>query len=323
MLGIQVTSHGGPEKLEYREVPHPEAGEDGLVVRLVAAGVNFIDVYHRTGLYPKEPPFVPGMEGAGVVTEVGRHVTGFGVGDRVAWSSNPASYAQFVRVDPAGAVHVPEGVDLEVAAAAMLQGMTAHYLVGDTFPLTSGHRCLVHAGAGGVGLLTIQMAKARGAEVFTTVGSEEKAALAAAAGADHVIDYTVQDFVEAVELIAGPRPLHVVYDGVGKETFDGSLRLLRRRGTMVAFGNASGPVEPLSPLRLMREGSLFLTRPTLFDHVATREELEGRATAVFDLIAGGALDVRIGARVPLAEAADAHRALEARRTTGKVVLVPA
>lgn len=322
MFGIQVDEHGGPEALGYRELPDPVAGEDGMVVRLVAAGVNFLDTYHRTGLYPTEPPFTPGVEGAGVVVEVGRHVTGFGVGDRVAWSGNPASYAELVAVDPAGAVRVPPGVDADVAAAVLLQGMTAHYLVTDTFPLGPGHRCLVHAGAGGVGLLTIQLAKHRGAEVFTTVGSDEKAGLARAAGADHVIDYTQQDFAEAIELIAGPRPLDVVFDGVGRATFDGGLRLLRRRGTMVTFGNASGPVEPLSPLRLMREGSIFLTRPTLVDHVATRGELENRAAAVFDLVERGVLEVRVGSRFPLEAAAEAHRALEERRTTGKLLLVP-
>lgn len=322
MYGIRVSRPGGSEVLRWEECPEPIARPGTLVVDLEAAGVNFIDVYQRTGLYPVELPFTPGMEGAGVVREVGEGVTSVRPGDRVAWWRAPGSYAQLVTVPASEAVPVPASVDLETAAGAFLQGLTAHYLAGDTFPLRPGHRCLVHAAAGGVGLLLVQMAKRRGAEVFATVGSEEKVALAAGAGADHVIVYGREDFAAAVELIAGPRPLDVVYDGVGQPVFESSLGLLRPRGMMVTFGNAGGPVEPLSPLQLMRGGSLFLTRPTLGDYVADRDELERRAGDVFNWIAEGSLRVRIGTRLPLAEAGRAHDLLEGRRTTGKVLLVP-
>jgi NADPH2:quinone reductase len=322
VFGIQVTRHGGPEVLEWVELDDPEPGPRDLVVDLAAAGLNFLDVYQRSGLYPMTLPFTPGSEGAGVVRAVGSEVTLFGEGDRVAWSSVLGSYAQQVRVPEAAAVAVPEGIGLDVAAAVMLQGMTAHYLALDTFPLKEGDRCLVHAGAGGVGLLLIQIAKRFGAEVFTTVGSSEKAELATDAGADHVIPYRDTDFGSAVEDIAGPRPLDVVYDGVGKAVFARSMELLRRRGTMVTFGNASGAVDPVAPLELTRGGSLYLTRPTLADYVATREELERRASDLFAWIADGSLHVRIGARVPLAEAAEAHRAIESRETAGKTLLEP-
>jgi NADPH2:quinone reductase len=265
-------------------------------------------------------PFTPGSEGAGVVVATGSEVSRFAVGDAVAWGTASASYAERVRVPEALAVAVPDGVALDVAAAVMLQGMTAHYLVVDTFPLKMGDRCLVHAGAGGVGLLLIQLAKRLGAEVFTTVGSAEKVELVTVAGADHVILYNEVDFGAEVERIAGARPLDVVYDGVGQAVFSRSLELLRRRGMMVTFGNASGAVEPLSPLALSRGGSLYLTRPTLFDYVATREELERRADDLFTWIASGSLDVRIGARLPLADAAEAHRLIEGRTTTGKILL---
>jgi NADPH:quinone reductase len=322
VFGIQVTRHGGPEVLEWVELDDPEPGPRDLVVDLTAAGLNFLDVYQRSGLYPMTLPFTPGSEGAGVVRAVGSEVTLFGEGDRVAWSSVLGSYAQQVRVPEAAAVAVPEGIGLDVAAAVMLQGMTAHYLALDTYPLQEGERCLIHAGAGGVGLLLIQIAKRRGAEVFTTVGSSEKAKLATDAGADHVITYRDTDFGSAAEDIAGRRPLDVVYDGVGKAVFARSMELLRRRGTMVTFGNASGAVDPVAPLELTRGGSLYLTRPTLADYVATREELERRASDLFAWIADGSLHVRIGARVPLAEAAEAHRAIESRETAGKTLLEP-
>src|SRR5262245_4993994 len=267
-----------------------------------------------------ELPFVPGSEGAGVVRAIGAEVSQFAVGDRVAWSSVLGSYAEQVRVPEAAAVAVPAGIGLDVAAAVLLQGMTAHYLAFDSFPLGDGQRCLIHAGAGGTGLLLIQIAKRLGAEVFTTVGSEEKVALAREAGADHTIRYDEEDFGAAVERIAGDRPLDVVYDGVGQAVFTRSLELLRRRGTMVTFGNASGAVEPLSPLVLTRNGSLYLTRPTMFDYVDTRDELERRAGDLFSWIADGSLDVRIGTRVPLADAGEAHRLLESRATSGKVLL---
>jgi NADPH2:quinone reductase len=320
VFGIQVANHGGPEVLEWVELDDPEPGPSDLIVELASAGLNFIDCYQRTGLYPMSLPYTPGSEGAGVVIAIGSDVTRFAAGDRVAWASGSASYAERVRLPEALAVAVPDGVGLDVAAAVGLQGMTAHYLTRDTFPLEAGDRCLVHAGAGGVGLLLIQMAKRLGAEVFATVGSAEKAEIAAAAGADHVILYNEVDFGAEVERIAGPRPFDVVYDGVGEAVFSRSLALLRRRGMMVTFGNASGPVEPLSPLVLTRSGSLFLTRPTLFDYVATREELERRADDLFSWISAGSLHVRIGARVPLAHAAEAHRLIESRATTGKVLL---
>ena len=313
---------GGPEVLTLLERPDPEAGPADLVVRVAAAGVNFIDTYHRTGLYPRELPFVPGIEGAGTVVAVGAEAAGFAVGDVVAWSDAPGSYAELVRLPAAEAVHVPAAVAAEVAAAVLLQGMTAHFLTHDAYPLAEGNRCLIHAAAGGVGLLAVQLAKLRGAQVFATVGSPEKADLVRAAGADHVIDYRAQDFGDAVEAVAGPRALDVVYDGVGRATFARGLDLLRPRGMMVTFGNASGPVEPVAPLTLMQKGSLYLTRPTLHDYTATTAELRARAADLFGLVADGALDVRIAARLPLAEAAEAHRRLESRTTTGKLLLVP-
>lgn len=322
MHAIQVAEHGGPEVLKWVELPDPEPGPGQLLVDLAAAGLNFIDTYMRSGLYPRPLPFVLGNEGAGTVSAVGADVAGFAVGDRVAWTGVIGSYATKVLVPAAQALAVPAGVDLDVACAATLQGMTAHFLVTDCFPLQPGHKCLIQAGAGGVGLLAIQMAKMRGAEVFTTVGSADKVDLAKGAGADHVILYRDEDFGEVVERIAGPRPLHVIYDGVGQQTFERGLQVLRPRGMMVTFGNASGPVEPMAPLRLMQGGSLFLTRPTLGDYTLTRPELEARANDVFGWIAAGKLDVRVGARIPLAEAADAHRLLEGRGTTGKVLLTP-
>ncbi len=325
MFAIRVHEHGGPEALVGEEVPDPLAGPGEVVVAVEAVGVNFIDVYQRSGLYPVERPFVLGQEAAGTVESVGDGVTEVAVGDRVAWAGPMGAYAQRCALPAEKAVRVPDGVAPEVAAAAMLQGMTAHYLVTDTFPLAAGHRCLVHAAAGGVGLLLVQLAKAAGAEVFATVGSPAKAELARAAGADHVLPYADddgRDFGALVEDVAGPRPLDVVYDGVGAATFDTGLGLLRRRGTMVTFGNASGPVDPVPPLRLSQGGSLHLTRPVLGDYTATREELVARAGAVLGAVAAGRLDVRVGARFPLAEAADAHRLLEGRGTTGKVLLLP-
>jgi len=322
MRSIVVTEAGGPDVLALVEVDEGEPGPGQVLVDVAAAGVNYIDTYHRGGLYDMPMPFTPGLEGAGTVTATGDGVTRWQVGDRVAWPRSIGSYAERVVLGAEEIVAVPDGVSLETAAAGMLQGMTAHFLTHDTFPLSSDNRCLVHAGAGGVGLLAIQMAKVQGAEVFTTVGSQDKAELARDAGADHVIRYRDVDFVAAIEGIAGPRPLDVVYDGVGAATFDGGLRLLRRRGMMVTFGNASGPVEPISPLVLSRNGSLYMTRPTLFDHIATREELEHRAEVLFGLISHDRLTVRVGHRFPLADAEAAHRALEGRETTGKILLLP-
>ena len=322
MRAVQVTQTGGPEVLDAVELPDPTPGPGELLVSVSAAGVNFLDVYRRSGLYPVPLPSIPGSEIAGTVRAVGSGVVDFSVGDRVACSDADGGYAELLAVRSERAVPVPDGVTDEQAAAVLLQGLTAHYLVNDTYRLSAGKKCLLHAAAGGVGLLLVQLAKRTGAEVFATVGSAEKAPLPAAAGADHVIVTADRDFVQAVEEIAGPHPLDVVYDGVGRATFTGGLDLLRRRGTMVSFGNASGPVEPLSPLVLSAKGSLYLTRPTLADYTADAAELRARAADVFELVATGALQVRIGARVPLAEAADAHRLLESRRTTGKLILVP-
>lgn len=322
MHAIQIQEAGGPEVLDWIEVDDPVAGDDQVVVELAAAGLNYIDTYHRGGLYPMPMPLIPGVEGAGTIIELGAGVEGFAVGDQVAWTGNIGSYAEKVAVNAAGAVTLPDGVDAQLAAATMLQGMTAHYLACSTWPLEPGQRCLIHAGAGGTGRVLIQIAKIRGAEVFTTVGTEEKADLARSAGADHVIMYRDEDFGDAVERIAGPKSLDVVYDGVGKDTFDRGLELLRPRGMMVTFGNASGPVDPVLPLRLSQGGSLFLTRPSLFDYISTRDDLEWRAGELFEWIADGRLEIMVGDRIPLSEARRAHEAIQGRATTGKVLLVP-
>lgn len=322
MRAVRISSNGGPEVLDVVDVEAPVAGEGEVVVDVAAAGVNFIDLYQRGGLYPLPLPLVLGMEGAGTVRAVGPGVDDVAVGDVVAWCDVLGSYAEQVAVPAGRTVPVPAGVDPVVAAAALLQGVTAHYLVTDTFPLAAGQRCLVHAGAGGVGLLLVQLAKRAGAEVFTTVSGPQKAALARAAGADHVIDYRTADFAAEVERLAGPAALDVVYDGVGKDTVLRGLDLLRPRGLMVTFGNASGAPDPVPPLLLAAKGSLFLTRPTMAHHVATTQELRGRAAAVYGMVARGELDVRIGERLPLAQARAAHEGLAARRTTGKLVLLP-
>ncbi len=323
MRAVVIDKHGGPEVLDYRDHPDPSPGPGEAVVAVTAAGLNFIDVYHRTGLYPVELPLVPGSEGAGIVVAVGDEVAWPAAGDRVAFSQVlSGSYAELAKVRASELVAVPDGVELETAAAAMLQGLTAHYLTTSTFPLSEGDSCLIHAGAGGVGLLLTQMAKMKNATVITTVGSDEKAELSKAAGADHVINYAQSDFAEAVESLVGSNTLSVVYDGVGRTTFERGLDLLRPRGMMVTFGNASGPPPEISPLILAAKGSLFLTRPSLPHYVATREELEWRATELFDWILSGEVQVRIGATFTIDQAADAHNALEGRATTGKVILVP-
>lgn len=321
MRAIVIRRLGGPEVLGLEEVDDPAPGPGEAVVRVEAAGLNFIDTYHRTGLYPMELPFTPGLEAAGAVTSVGPEVTGVAVGDRVAWGTTVGAYAELATVPADLLVPVPEDVSLDQAAALMVQGLTAHYLAVDTYPLKQGSVCLVHAGAGGTGLLLTQIAKRLGATVYTTVGTEKKAELSRAAGADHVIVYTKEDFADRVAEIGGPRPLDVVYDGVGKATVPAGMRLLRPFGLMVAFGNASGAVDPIDPLDLTANGSIFFTRPTLFHHVATRQALLSRSEDLFAWVAGG-LDVRIGARFPLEAAADAHRALEGRATTGKVLIEP-
>jgi NADPH:quinone reductase len=322
MKAIRIDGFGGPEVLRLAEVPDPSPGPGQVVVRVVAAGVNFVDVYHRTGLYPNPLPLVPGMEGAGVVAERGPGVATLREGDRVAWTGILGSYAERVLLAADRAVALPSGIGTETAAAVMLQGMTAHYLCTSTFPLREGHVCLVHAAAGGVGLLLVQMAKRRGARVIGTVGTEAKAALARGAGADEVILYAREDFLEAVKRLTDGRGVDVVYDSVGRATAEKSLDCLVPRGMMVFYGNASGPVPPVDPLLLSRKGSLFLTRPNLVHHIADRASLEARASDVLGDVAAGRLAVRIDRTLPLADAAEAHRALEGRLTAGKVLLAP-
>ena len=327
MRAVVATRAGGPEVLQVTDVPDPAPRPDEVVVRVAAAGVNFIDTYRRSGVYRMPYPHVVGAEGAGEVVEVGADVTTLAPGDRVAWSSAPGSYAELVAVKEADALVVPHGVDDATAAALPLQGLTAHYLVASTFPVAAGHDVLLHAGAGGVGLLATQLAAARGARVISTVGSPDKEHLARAAGAADVIRYRelsdlTTELPALVRELTGGRGVHVVYDGVGRDTFDASLASLARRGTLVLFGGASGQVPPVDLQRLNAAGSLYVTRPTLGDYVATREELQWRATELFDAVRAGGLDVRVGATFPLADAADAHRALEGRATTGKVLLLP-
>jgi len=319
---VRVGETGGPEVLRLEASPLAEPGPGQARVAVAAAGVNFIDVYFRTGLYPRPLPFVAGLEGAGVVEAVGAGVAGLAPGDRVAWASAPGSYARHVIAPAAQLVRVPDAVPLDVAAASMLQGMTAHYLVHGCRTTRPDDVALVHAAAGGVGLLLIQMLVAAGARVIGTCSSEEKEKLARAAGAAHVVRYDRQDFAEEVRRIGAGRGCDVVYDSVGRSTFEGSLRSLRPRGLLVLFGQSSGPVPPFDLGRLNALGSLFVTRPSLAHYTADRAELELRAGAVLDAVGAGRLAVRIGARFPLAEAAAAHRALEGRRTTGKVLLVP-
>jgi NADPH2:quinone reductase len=322
MKAIRIEGFGGPDALRLVDVPVPPAGPGQIVVRVEAAGVNFIDVYHRTGLYPNPLPLVPGMEGAGVVAAVGPGVSLFREGDRVAWANVLGSYAEHVLLAADRAVAVPPGLRADTAAAAMLQGMTAQYLCTSTYPLKKGDTCLVHAAAGGVGLLLVQMAKRRGARVIGTVGTEAKAVLARGAGADEIILYAQEDFLEEVKRLTGGRGVDVVYDSVGKTTAEKSLDCLVPRGMMVFYGNASGPVPPIDPLVLSRKGSLFLTRPSLVHYISDRASLEARAADVLGDAAAGRLKVRIDRIYPLAEAAEAHRALEGRQTTGKVLLVP-
>ncbi|MFE2751284.1 quinone oxidoreductase family protein [Actinosynnema sp. NPDC059335] len=320
---VVVRATGGPEALEFGDVDAKSPGPGELLVDVAAAGVNFIDCYHREGRYPLETPFGLGLEGAGRVAAVGPDVTGWAVGDRVAWAQTLGSYAEQAVVPVRDAVPVPDGVDDDTAGALLLQGLTAHYLVTSTYPVQEGDAVLVHAAAGGVGLLLVQLAKARGARVIGTVSTEAKAALAREAGADEVIRYDqVADFAPAVRELTGGEGVAVAYDGVGKTTFDGSLASLRRRGTLALFGASSGAVPPFDPMRLNQAGSVFLTRPSLAAHVATREELEWRAGELFAAVADGKLTVRVGGRYPLADARRAHEDLEGRRTTGKLLLVP-
>jgi NADPH:quinone reductase len=321
MRAVVVTRHGGPEVLEVREVGEPEAGAGQLLVDVESAGVNYRDIYEREGTYPGTPPLVAGVEGAGTVVELGDRVIEFAVGDRVAWVAAPGSYAERVVVDAARAVPVPDGVSGELAAAALLQGMTAHYLAVSTYPVQAGDDVLVHAAAGGVGLLLTQIVHLRGGRVIGTTSTAEKARLAAGAGAEEVIGY--EGFADRARELTGSRGVAVVYDGVGGATFDESLAALRPRGHMVLYGAASGPVSPVDPARLQKGGSLHLTRPSLQHYTATREELLQRAGDVFGWIASGELEVRIGGRYPLEEGPRAQEDLQGRRTTAKLVLAPA
>jgi len=317
---IVVTETGGPEVLTVAELSDPVAGPGQLVVQVAAAGVNFIDIYRRSGVYPVRLPLVPGSEGAGTVVTVGEGVTEFAPGDRVAWNEGPGSYAEKVALPAGSAVPVPAGVDLKTAAAVMLQGMTAHYLCRSTFPVTEGTVTVVHAAAGGVGLLLTQMIKKFGGTVVATTSSTPKAILAKHAGADYVTGY--DDFGFVVRDVTSGRGADVVFDGVGKDTFDEGLAALHPRGMMVLFGGSSGQVPPFDLQRLNSGGSLYVTRPTLAHYVADRAELLRRAGDLFEWIAKGELDVRVGAQYPLADAARAHADLAARRTTGKLLLIP-
>jgi NADPH2:quinone reductase len=323
MKAIKVHEYGGPEVLSYEDVPEPEPGPGQARVRLAASGVNYIDVYQRTGIYPMDLPLIAGQEGAGEVEAVGEGVEEISAGDYVAFAGVPGAYAEYVvapveRFVPFNATYV----EARLAAAVMLQGMTAHYLTHSTFPVQEGQSVLVHAAAGGVGLLLCQLAKMRGASVIGTAGTEEKARLAKGAGADEVILYTEQDFVEETKRITDGEGVHVVYDSVGKDTFDGSLDSLRPRGYMVLFGGSSGQVPPIDLQILNQKGSLFVTRPKLADHTATRDELLWRAESLFTWIGQNNLDVRIGGTYKLSEADAAHRDLEGRNTTGKLILIP-
>ncbi len=322
MKAIRVHSTGGPQTLRLEEMPVPVPGTGQVLIRVEAAGVNFIDVYHRQGLYPVPLPFTPGREAAGVVERIGEEVTTCRPGDRVASESLVGGYAGYALAPADRVVPLPDRVTSRTAAATMLQGLTAHYLAFSTYPLRPGHTCLVHAAAGGVGLLLCQMAHRLAARVIGTASTEEKARLARGAGADHVILYTREDFVAETKRLTGGAGVQVVYDSVGRTTFLKGLDCLAPLGMMVLYGQSSGPVAPLDPQLLNQKGSLFLTRPTLAHYVLTRAELLRRAKEIFGWVADGSLSVRIGMEAPLAAAADAHVELEARRTTGKVLLIP-
>ncbi|HET9308691.1 MAG TPA: quinone oxidoreductase [Candidatus Sulfotelmatobacter sp.] len=322
MKAIQVKQPGGPEAMESVELPVPEPKANEAVVKVAAAGVNFIDVYHREGRYKVPLPFVLGQEGAGVVTALGADVKSVKNGDRVAWTGLLGGYAEYAVIPADRLVPIPAGVTDQQAAAAMLQGMTAHYLSHDTYPLKRGETALVHAAAGGVGLLLVQMAHHIGARVIGTVSTEEKAKLARDAGADAVILYTQSDFEAETRRLTDGKGVHVVYDSVGKTTFEKGLNVLRPRGMMVLFGGSSGAVPPFDLIALSQKGSLYVTRPTLANYTATRDELMTRAGAVFGMMAAGKLKLRIEHTYPLAEAQRAHRDLEGRKTTGKLLLIP-
>ena len=322
MKAIRIHETGDVSNLSYEDAPMPEPGAGEVRIKIEAAGLNFIDTYHRMGWYPIPRPFTLGLEAAGVVDAVGAGVSEFKPGDRVGYCMHQGAYAEYATVPARMVVPVPDGVSTEQAAAVLLQGMTAHYLTHSTYPLQKGDIALVHAAAGGTGALVVQMAKLLGAQVIGTVGTAEKAEVAKAAGADHTVIYTEQDFEAEVKRITDGQLCHVVYESVGKATFDKSMNCLRPRGYMVLFGQASGQVPPLDPQILNQKGSLFLTRPSLGAYVATREELLGRANDLFNWIAAGKLDVRIDQSYPLSDAAAAHTYLEGRQTKGKVLLIP-
>ena len=322
MQAIQVSRVGGPEVLTLTDVPVPSPKPNEALVQIKAAGVNFIDVYFREGRYPAELPFINGQEAAGVVVEIGNEVTNVQRGDRVAYTGTLGSYAENAAVPASRLVKIPDELDFEQAAAAMLQGMTAHYLLHSTYPLKKGETALIHAAAGGVGLLLVQMAKKIGARVIGTAGTQEKAQLARDAGADECIVYSEADFETETRRLTEGKGVEVVYDGVGKATFDKDLNVLRPRGYLVLFGGASGAVPPFDLIKLSQKGSLFITRPTLGHYTATREELEWRANDVLQMIVRGDLKLRIHKTYPLASAADAHRDLEGRKTSGKLLLIP-
>jgi len=322
MKAIQVPRHGGPEVLTLVDLPVPQPKPNEIVVKIGAVGINFIDIYYREGRYPIPPPFVDGSEAAGTVHAVGSEVKSWKPGDRVGYCMVLGSYAEYAAIPAERAVRLPSGVSDEQAAAALLQGMTAHYLVHSTYPLKKGETALIHAAAGGTGLLLVQMAKGIGARVIATVGTDEKAKLAREAGADDVIVYTRQDFEAETKRLTDGKGVHVIYDGVGKTTFDKDLNLLRPRGYLVLFGASSGPVAPFDPILLSQKGSIFLTRPTLGHYAASREDLELRSREVCEQISGGKLKLRIGQVYKLSEAAQAQRDLEGRKTTGKLLLIP-
>jgi len=322
MQAIQISQTGGPEVLVWAELPTPSPKPGEALIRVEAIGVNFIDVYFREGRYSSPLPFIPGQEAAGTVVAVGEGVASVAPGDRVAWCGIPGTYAEFAVAPAARLVSIPDAVSATDAAAAMLQGMTAHYLSHSTYAIKPGDTVLIHAGAGGTGLLLTQMAKKLGARVFTTVSTEEKAALSRNAGADETILYTQCDFAAEVKRLTGNAGLPVVYDSVGRSTFEQSLTCLRPRGTMVLFGGASGAVPPFDLIRLSTMGSLYITRPTLKDYIATREDLESRAADVLSWLAHGSLKLTTEHTYSLRDAAQAHRDLESRKTTGKVILIP-
>ena len=325
MQAIQILTTGTADVLELRDLPTPTPGPGEALIRIEASGINFIDIYLREGRYPAKLPYILGQEAAGTIValgEPGPNPTALKAGDRVVWCHIPGTYAQLAVAPTSSLIPIPETITAQQAAAAILQGLTAHYLAHSTYPIHPGDEVLIHAGAGGVGLLLTQMAKSLGARVFTTVSNEEKAELSREAGADEVILYTREDFAAKIKtLVTGPG-LHAVYDSVGKTTFDKSLEVLRPRGMMVLFGGSSGAVPPFDLIKLSTLGSLYITRPTLKDYVATRADLESRATDVLNSVANGSLKLRIEHVYPLADAARAHRDLESRRTTGKLLLIP-